>query len=230
MVRNGELGRSSSRITAQAAPAPHSSSSPSVQPSHQPAPQVSPPGASAPIRNPNGLLVRETQVIPESALNRATLQTEVAYLKKHVVIITFLAPPAAALEQQQWIPQLETKLRAPVELFRPAGESFYYIKFRSAAVTRVLHVTTCKLSIGTVLFQQWLPAFNPRWPIGLVIPTWIRLGSVPLEYLDMAKDMVSYVGPIWEADYSTGSNDDPRFCVAIDPAKGWVSTLLLPSG
>ncbi|KAG0575153.1 hypothetical protein KC19_VG322400 [Ceratodon purpureus] len=45
----------------------------------------------------------------------------------------------------------------------------------------------------------------------------------------MAQDMVRLVGRILDTDYSSGTDGDPRFCVAVDPAKGSISTLLLPS-
>lgn len=183
------------------------------------------------IRNPNGLLIREHHQIPESAVDLSALHTEVGYLRRHVVIVTFLEPLDAEIQERQWIPELEDKIRARVELYRPAGAGFYYIKLHCADVTqRVLNLTTCKLIVRTAFFQGWVPAFNPRRPTGLVIPAWIRLDMVPLEYLEMMQDMASYVGTILDIDYGAGLHEDPRYCVAVDPEKGWISTLLISNG
>lgn len=63
--------------------------------------------------------------------------------------------------------------------------------------------------------------------MGLVIPVWFCLDIVPLEYLDMTRDMAGYVGEIFEIEYREGMDEDHRFIVVIDPEKEWVSTLFI---
>jgi hypothetical protein len=48
---------------------------------------------------------------------------------------------------------------------------------------RVLVLTPYKFSVGTILFQSWIPGFDPRKLEGLHIPVWITLCLLPLRFI-----------------------------------------------
>jgi len=178
-------------------------------------------------RNPNGVLVRKCVVIPASALDMVGLRRESAYLKQHVVIARFLNALPENVRHSEWIRELEDKIRARVALHREAGGGFFFIKLDTLElVSRVLDLTPCKLRAGTAIFQRWCPTFNPCQPTGLVIPSWITLKNLPLEFHEReARTLAKSVGTILEEDRSDMAKGDPRFCVGIDPSGGFVSRI-----
>ena len=113
-------------------------------------------------------------------------------------------------------------------LHRKAGWRFSYLRLKSMATMRkVLSLIPYRFEEGTALFHSWIPSFDPHRPIGLAIMVWISLRLLPLEFLDYACTIASFVGRLIEEDPRVTVTQDPHFCVKLDLEKGWISTLEL---
>lgn len=133
--------------------------------------------------------------------------------------------------EQEWIQELKELTNTTILIHKEARGGFFYIKFERPETTRkVLALTTCLLSAGTVLFQQWIPAFNPRRSHGVLTPVWFSLIGVPLEFYDSIHSLATCVGPILEVDWGHRLQANPRFCVAVEPDKEWIASLEAHSG
>jgi hypothetical protein len=182
------------------------------------------------FQNSQGLLARECQKVPESVIDLDFLQTELIHLKKHVVIVRFV--DSTPNLHAGWLHELQGTIKpGRIILHKEAGCGYSYIRTDCEATTRrILGLSPHRLQVGTALFHNWVPAFDPNKPVGLTIPVWISLRRIPLEYLDCAHALASQVGKVIGEDNRTSVNDDPRFCITLDvQEKFWLSSLEVPS-
>jgi hypothetical protein len=182
------------------------------------------------FRNSQGLLVRECQKVPESALDLDFLQKEMTHLRKHVIIMLFVDSNPNL--HTGWLNELQSEIKpGRIVLHKEVGCGYLYIRTDCEETTRrILGMSPHRLQAGTTLFYNWVPAFNPSKPVGLIVPVWISLRRIPLEYLDYARQLASQVGTVIGEDNRTSVNDDPRFCIALDvQEKFWLSKLIVPN-
>jgi hypothetical protein len=179
-------------------------------------------------RNPQGYLLRPSLAVPLSTFDTNFLEQEVHHLRNYVVIISFIE--GAPTLHSKWLHELQdTIVPGRITLHKEVGWGFCYILLDSELTTRkVLALTPHKFSVETALFQSWIPGFDPRKPEGLHIPVWITLHLLPLQFMEYAKTVASYVGRVIEEDKKVTITQDPRFCVELEVDRGWISTLQLP--
>jgi hypothetical protein len=151
-------------------------------------------------KNPQGYLIRPSQTIPLEAFDTDFIKQEVNHLHNHVVIVSFIE--GAPQLHSRWLHELQDII-APgkITLHKEVRWGFSYIQLDSATTTkRVLLLTPYKFSVGTALFQSWIPGFDPRKPEGLHIPIWITLRLLPLQFIEYAKEITSYIAQVIEED------------------------------
>jgi hypothetical protein len=93
---------------------------------------------------------------------------------------------------------------------------------------KVLALTPHITPWGVCIYQGWTPGFDPDYPAGLLIPTWISLVKLPHEYKPIEGYLASTIGPIYTVDQANATLRDPRFCVGLDVSDGWPSALKIP--
>ena len=152
------------------------------------------------IRNFRGFLMRESQVVSESAINSAFLEQEILHLRNHVVIVSFVGQTSEL--HAGWLHELQN-LIAPnkVLLHRKARWSFSYIRLEYLETTRkVLALTPYRFSDSVAIFQSWVPRFDPKHMVDLTVPVWISLQLLPIEYLEFAQTIARQIGWVLEED------------------------------
>ncbi|KAG0575817.1 hypothetical protein KC19_5G032900 [Ceratodon purpureus] len=181
-----------------------------------------PPGLG---RNYHGLLMRHITLAPE--LDQATLKKEAAYLKDHTIIASFLGKKITPHACSDWICSINRKLGYDAIAYKmDMGRGFIFLSSPDRQTTnKVLALTPHVTPWGTCVYQEWEPGFNPDYPEWLRIPTWIQLVKLPHEFKPVEGYIASCLGPVYLADSENANNRDPRFCVGIDAAKGWPSTV-----
>ncbi len=60
-------------------------------------------------------------------------------------------------------------------------------------VKKLLMLTPCKMSWGMVIYQEWMPMFNPNFLHGLKIHVWCLLKTLSLECRSLDKTIVTHV-------------------------------------
>ncbi|KAG0617518.1 hypothetical protein M758_5G195600 [Ceratodon purpureus] len=108
------------------------------------------------------------------------------------------------------------------------GRGFIFLSTPSIVITRrVLALTPHHTPWGQCIYQEWEPNFNPDYPSGLKLPTWISLTKLPHEFKPVEGLIAGSLGPVYQADLQNRMLRDPRFCVGLDLTKGWPSALEL---
>lgn len=74
---------------------------------------------------------------------------------------------------------------------------------------------------GSCIYQEWTLGFCPDNPAGLLIPTWISLVKLPMEYKPVEGLIAASLGTVYATDSQNHKLRDPRFCVGLDLANGW---------
>ncbi|KAG0575157.1 hypothetical protein KC19_VG322700 [Ceratodon purpureus] len=106
------------------------------------------------------------------------------------------------------------------------GRGFLFLSTPSVMVTKkVLALTPLPTPWGQCIFQEWEPNFNPDYPAGLKLPTWISLTKLPHEFKPVEGLIAATLGPVYQADPQNKFLRDPRFCVGLDLTQGWPSAL-----
>lgn len=55
----------------------------------------------------------------------------------------------------------------------------------------------------------------------MLIPTWITLKKLPLQYYGVAQEIAASLGRVIGKDTHNCHFRDPRFCIALDTSLGW---------
>ncbi|KAG0594516.1 hypothetical protein M758_UG084500 [Ceratodon purpureus] len=106
------------------------------------------------------------------------------------------------------------------------GRGFLFLSTPGVMVTKsVLALTPFATPWGQCIFQEWEPNFNPDYPKGLKLPTWISLTKLPHEFKPVEGLIAAILGPVYQADQHNYHLRDPRFCVGLDLTQGWPSAL-----
>jgi hypothetical protein len=71
----------------------------------------------------------------------------------------------------------------------------------------------------TTIYQKSIPIFNLNFLIGLKIPIWCTLITLPLEYKRLGRMVVHHVGKVLEEDLNNHRRKDLKLCVAMHPKK-----------
>jgi hypothetical protein len=79
--------------------------------------------------------------------------------------------------------------------------------------------TSHKMLWRTIIYQKSIPIFNLKILIGLKIPIWFTLITLPLEYRWLGRMIVHHVGKVLEEDLNNHKGKDLKFCVAMHPKK-----------
>lgn len=112
--------------------------------------------------NPNGLLICDCVVVFAFDLDMVAMRRKFVYLKHHVLIAKFAIAPMPPINHNLWLHELKDRIGTRIALHTDKGGGFYFIKFDTLAIPLcVFFVTPYKLKVGMLIFQRWLPAFNP---------------------------------------------------------------------
>jgi hypothetical protein len=133
-----------------------------------------------------------------SGADEEVLASEVEFLQQHVVITCFVEGNLPTAAEFGWLTNLRRAMALGQILFhRPAGSGFFYIRTDGAATTqKILMLIPHWFQGGTSIYQPWVKAFNPYWPLGVLIPTWITLKNLPLEYFKLSCKIAGAVGQV----------------------------------
>ena len=108
------------------------------------------------------------------------------------------------------------------------GRSFLFHSTPSTLATKnVLALTLLNTPWGQCIFQEWKPNFNPDYPDGFKLPTWISLTKIPHEFKPVEGLIAATLGRVYYADPHNKFLRDPRFCVGMDMTMKWPSALVV---
>jgi hypothetical protein len=79
--------------------------------------------------------------------------------------------------------------------------------------------TLHKMLWRTTIYQKSIPMFNLEILVGLKIPIWCTLITLPLEYKQLGRMVFHHVGRVLEEDLNNHKRKILRFCVAMHPKK-----------
>jgi hypothetical protein len=148
-----------------------------------------------------------------------------------MVIASFLQDPpqAAELEDCQRLLHEGSK-PGTTFLHQKAGVGFYYVSTDSPWTTQHLLATAAhQVGAKMVIYQGWVPSFNPLKPYGILVPTWIILRFVLLEFIEMVQLIAGIVGRVLLADQASSKTPHLRFCVGLDLSQGWIASVAVPN-
>lgn len=77
-------------------------------------------------QNSKGDLIREKQVVHATTLDLDSLRKEIPYLRKYVVVISFVEGLDSIVNHKQWLRELEAKIWAKILFQIATGGGFYY--------------------------------------------------------------------------------------------------------
>jgi hypothetical protein len=104
-------------------------------------------------------------------------------------------------------------------LHKEAGVGFYYIFADFPETTqRLLLQAAHQVEAQIVIYQEWVPSFNPFKPYRILIPTWITLWLLPLEFTKLASQNAGSVGRMLLRDVESLKTPTPRFYAGLDLA------------
>jgi hypothetical protein len=154
---------------------------------------------------------------------------ETEFLKAHVLIIRFTGVGGIQGSRGAWLEDLDEALKlGTVQHHRhDAGFEFVYIKLdRPDSVRRALALSSFQCSSSTVTIHRWVPAFNPLQPL-LHIPVWITLSFLPLEFIDEADKIASFLGKVLVVDYASRDQSILRYYIERYTGDLWVAKICL---
>lgn len=109
---------------------------------------------------------------------------------------------------------------------RDLGWGFTCLKASNQEVARqALVLTPCRIGSFLYVFQQWTPLFDPSSSHGMLIPTWITLKKLPLQFFGVAQEIAASLGKVLGKDSQNCYFKDPRFCIALHTSLGWETEL-----
>jgi hypothetical protein len=142
----------------------------------------------------------------DSTIDQDVLFQEIiSYHHQHTVIVTFSNQPRSAgdLVVWNWALMVATAPGKILHSFN-AGGGFMYIMIDAPTTMHCLLLasshrlaSTHLLASTTTIYQEWVPAFIPYKTCGVILPIWITLRLLPLEYIDHALALASMIGQIF---------------------------------
>lgn len=73
--------------------------------------------------------------------------------------------------------------------------------------------------------QMWTLGFNAHKSLGIRVPTWVTLKSMPREFLHVANELASGLGVVLVVDKNNELLLDQRFCIGLMLEGGWTTEL-----
>ena len=84
------------------------------------------------------------------------------------------------------------------------------IKTTQRELLLTLHITPWR----TCIYQEWVLEFDDENPSSLIVPTWISLMRLPLEFREFKSKLAAHIGMVYAEDTNNRHSRDPRVCVA----------------
>ena len=136
----------------------------------------------------------------EIAFDSSILEHEVQHLRNHLAIVSFMDKTSKL--HVRWLKELQGLVAArEIMLHSEACLGFFYTWLDFLATTsKMLAFIPHKFKEGMAKFYNWIPSFNSRQPIGLVIPVWNFLCLIRLEFLNYVLTIASFSGRVIEED------------------------------
>jgi hypothetical protein len=176
-------------------------------------------------RNFHGLLIRYLTQGPQ--VNLESVSAEADFLKDHTIIASFVGKKIPQHNLADWIQSINRRVGQNSVSFKvDMGRGFLFLTTANANVTRqVLSLTPHSTPWETCVYQEWIPNFDPDFPTGMKIPTWISLVKLPHEYKPFEGVIAASLGPVYSADPLNKQLRDPRFYIGLDVSFGWPSAI-----
>ena len=152
---------------------------------------------------------------------------EARFLQDHLIVASFIGGRPSTTGFTKWLSQLNAIIKGGSLTFSgDMGRGFICLKASNQdAARQTLVFTPCRLGSFLCIFQQWTPAFDPSSNRGMLIPTWITLKKLPLQYFGVAHEIAASLGKVLGKDSQNCYFKDPRFCIGLDTSRGWETEL-----
>ena len=176
-------------------------------------------------RNYTGFLIKTNKKrIP---IFEELVATEERFLQDHPIVASFIGGRPSPFGFTTWLSKLNLEISgSSISYNGDLGWGFTCLKDSNQNVARqALVLTPCRIGSFLCIFQQWTPLFDPSSSRGMLIPTWITLKKLPLQFFGVAQEIVASLGKVLEKDAQNYYFKDPRFCIALDTSLGWKSEL-----
>ena len=176
-------------------------------------------------RNYAGFLVK-TQIkrihVPEELV-----AAEERYLQDHLIVASFIGGRPSPSGFNSWLSKLNAGIRGgSISFCGDLGWGFSCLKASNQeAASQALILTPSRIDSFLCVFQQWTPQFDPASSRGMLIPTWITLKKLPLQFFGVAQDIAATLEKVLGKDANNCYFKDPRFCIALDTSRGWETEL-----
>jgi hypothetical protein len=173
----------------------------------------------------------------EVSVDQDIVKMEMEYLTNFVTTAFFVGgrPPMQPL--LRWLEEIQRVVGSKVALGRDLGRGFFLLKTESAeVVTKIQMLTLYRTQACLCIFQKWVVGFDPHKKknmasggkeSGIKIPTWVTLKQIPEEFQGVVHQIAASIGEVLSADSANGSNEEPKFCLALDSSIGWETVVVV---
>ena len=168
-----------------------------------------------------GFLIRTSR--KRIHVSEELVAAEESFLQDHLIVVSFLRGRPNSTGFNTWLTQLNRGISGGSLSFSgDLGWGFTCLKASTKDVARqALVLTPCRIGSFLSIFQQWTPSFDPATSRGMLVPTWITLRRLPLQFFGVAQEIAATLGKVLGKDGQNSYFKDPRFCIALDTSQGW---------
>lgn len=156
------------------------------------------------------------------------MQKEIEHLKKYVLIVSFKEGNILKETRAAWLRELDFRpyIKGKKLLYREVGRGFFYIKTNCVdTIHCILNMNPYVFSRSVLIYQKWIPPFNPNKPARIFLPISVILHSLPLKYHSMSKKIVEQISQVLCSEMDSNGVYDYRYCIVVDVDKVWVDRI-----
>ena len=176
-------------------------------------------------RNYAGFLIKTNR--RRIHVSEELVAAEERFLQDHLIVVSFIGAQPSSSGFSTWLANLNAVISGgTISYSGDLGRGFSCLKASNQSAARqALVLTPCHLDSFLSVFQQWTPLFEPSSSRGMLIPTWITLKKLPLQFFGVAQEIAASLGKVLGRDAQNSYFKDPRFCIALDTSTGWETEL-----
>ena len=149
------------------------------------------------------------------------------FLQNHLIVASFIGGRPSSSGFTTWLSKLNSEISgSSISYSGDLGWGFTCLKASNQNVARqALVLTPCRIGSFLCVFQQWTPLLDPSSSRDMLIPTWIILKKLSLQFFGVALEIAASLGKVLGKDTQNSYFKDPRFCIALDTTLDWVTKL-----
>ena len=176
-------------------------------------------------RNYVGFLIKTSK--KRIHVSEELVAAEEQFLQDHLIVASFIGGRPSSLGFNTWLVKLNVEISGgTISYSTNLGWEFICLKASNQELARqALVLTPCRIGSFLYVFQQWTPLFDPASSQGMLIPTWITLKKLPLQFFGVAHEIAATLGKVLGKDAQNSYFKDPRFYIALDTSLGWETEL-----